>query len=226
MNVIFQTALSGLGRAGLAGCLALMGCVDAPRPCSLIVLDAHGHPPDSGHVLVALPQNLSNGNTVLGWNVVSDTLRWHPETGEVLPTSAPPAGAHWVVHSPNPIPTGSWRTASIAVSEGDSCVLPIEVPWEMHLRTNRKIGPPIEGYEIRHSSDRDEEIPLAQSPLAQGSLHWKGSLHTHAFPVTLTLTRLPNPEHGQRIAAAGEFEYVGAHTSFTCHWEDNDEHTP
>lgn len=226
MNVIFRTALAGLGCAGFAGSLALIGCVDAPRPCSLIVLDAHGHPPDSGYVFVALPQDLSIGNVVLGWNVVSDTLRWHPETGELLPTCTPPEGAHWVVHSPNPIPTGSWRTALIPVSDGDSCVLPIEVPWEMHLRINRRIGSPIAGYELRYSSDRDEESLLAQSPLDHGSLHWEGTLHTHAFPVNLTLSRLPSLGEGNRIASTGEFEYVDAQTSFTCHWEDNDEHTP
>ena len=69
----------------LAGCLGAASCTEAPLPCSLVVMDAHGHPPESGHVFLAMPNSLSDPSTVLGWTVVSDTLHWDQLTGMVLP---------------------------------------------------------------------------------------------------------------------------------------------
>ena len=204
----------------LSGWIILFGCSEPPQPSSLVVLDAHGQPPDSGYVLLAQPQILSNGASILGWTIVSDTLEWDPKTGEIVPAESPPDGAHWMIHSPNPFPTGTWRNVTLETSNVDSCVLPVEVPWTIHLRAQRNIGLDISGYDIEFSSDAEPTTPLIQTSTGQGSFHFQGLLSTHAFPIKLTLSRLPKYSEEDRIVTSHEFEFCEINEGINCHWED------
>lgn len=210
----------------LAGWLGVASCTEAPRPCSLVVMDAHGHPPESGYVLLAKPNNLSNASSVLGWTVVSDTLHWNEATGLVLPHVAPPPGSHWRIHSPNPLQATGWRQRSVPVTGADSCVLPMEMPWEVHVRAHRTMGPDIAGYDVHFSSDLDEVTLLAESHEGLGTFHFKGTLHTRAFPISMTLSRRFSQGNERPLVAQTEFEYLPANPTLSCHWEDGNVGTP
>ena len=210
----------------LAACLGAASCTEAPLPCSLVVMDAHGHPPESGHVFLAMPNSLSDSSTVLGWTVVSDTLHWDPLTGMVIPNATPPAGSHWRIHSPNPIDAMGWRHLSIPVLGADSCVLPMDMPWEVHLRAHRSIGHDIEGYDVHFSSAIDADTPLAATSVGHGSIHLHGTLRTHDFPVLMSLSRRFAHDNETHLLAQTAFEYVPANPTLSCHWEDGNADAP
>lgn len=210
----------------MAGCLGAASCTEAPRPCSLVVMDAHGHPPDSGYVVLAKPNNLSNSSSVLGWTVVSDTLHWNEGTGLVLPHAAPPLGSHWRIHSPNPLAATGWRLLSIPISGADSCVLPIDLPWEVHVRAHRTLGHDIAGYDVHFSSDLNKVTTLAETDLGRGTFHFKGTLRTHAFPVYMTLSRRFSQGNEKHLVAQTVFEYLPATPTLSCHWEDGNVDAP
>lgn len=202
----------------MAGWLGVASCTEAPQPCSLLVMDAHGQPPDSGFVVLVKPNTLSNNTSVLGWTVVSDTLHWNPLTGLVLPAEAPPSGSQWKVCSPNPFVTTGWRNIEVPFSGIDSCVLPIEIPWEVHLRANRTMGHEIEGYGIAFSSDLDPTTSLIHTSEGQGGFHLEGTLRTHAFPVHLTLWRRFLGEEESHLLAEQSFDFPMRDAMITCHW--------
>lgn len=210
----------------LAGWLGAASCAEAPRPCSLVVMDAHGQPPDSGYVVLAKPNNLSNSSSVLGWTVVSDTLHWNEDTGLVLPHADVPPGSHWRIHSPNPLPATGWRLLSVPFTGADSCLLPIDLPWEVHVRAHRSIGHDIAGYDVHFSSEMDEVTTLTETHLDRGTIHAKGILRTHAFPVHMTLSRRFSSGHGRLPVAQTTFEYLPAPTTLSCHWEDGNVDAP
>ena len=210
----------------LVGWLGAASCTEAPRPCSLVVMDAHSQPPDSGYVVLAKPNNLSNSSSVLGWTVVSDTLHWNEDTGLVLPHAAPPPGSHWRIHSPNPLPATGWRLLSVPFTGADSCVLPIDLPWEVHVRAHRSIGHDIAGYDVHFSSDLDEVAPLAETHVGLGTFHFKGILRTHSFPVRMTLLRRFSQGNQRHLVAQAEFEYLPASPTLSCHWEDGNVDAP
>ena len=55
MKSTYPLSQPPLWLALMAGWLGAASCTEAPRPCSLVVMDAHGHPPDSGYVVLAKP---------------------------------------------------------------------------------------------------------------------------------------------------------------------------
>lgn len=206
------------------GLLALSpGCIpEQCNPYTLVVMDAHGEPPATGFAILTRPASMDIGGLPLAWEVVSDTMYWNLESGQVTLPFRPLTNTWWSVQALDPTEGGRWRQQRFNVAEKDTVRFSMSIPYRVLTRLNRTIGPEISHYSLESSSPTDPASTAALCFETSGNWATQGRILTSSFPATLRLVRHHTLTDDTHVAASTTIEYWGSETAFDARWSDLD----
>ena len=151
-------------------CLALVSChpCDSPHDkAKTVVWDIHGAPPVSGHAMLVQPASPSNGVWPNQWTLLSDTLKWDPETGE-LEWPHVPLDAWWHIESNDPCHPGTTRVDRFPTST-DTCQMTSQTTLHLSGKIHRTLGATVTGYRLDFKAAGDKYwLPVKTWPTVQG----------------------------------------------------------
>ena len=215
---------SWMGFLALIGWLSLLlfwiGC----RPLvdefetTLVVLDAHESPPDSGFVLLVNEIAYNDEGEPREWNTVGDTLRWTESTGEVVASCNKAESCSWLVCSQDPVSPGRLRTSIVPVSRRDTCFLDMHVPYRILLRLDQVSHSP-KAWDIVKLEEFGRQCLLhrVEHP---GGYQFRGHIVARSFPLKIDLHQSNGADAPPMTLASTEVSYQGDQTVVMVAWSN------
>ena len=197
-----------------------MGCLPASRAfdTSLVILDAHEAPPAFGFALLVDDVSFSQNGTPLCWNVISDTLHWSPNTGEVSISVGSMSSRHWLICSPDPITPGRMRTSVVPVGLRDTCRLDVQVPYQVLLRLRRK-APFEPNWQIVLQRSSKQELVLHEVN-HPGGYNFQGQVVSQQFPLQLKLRQANDANAKWTTLDSATVPFQGEQTAVVAAWSN------